>query len=311
MVGTSQVFRAVRLLVQKVAQTSATVLIWGESGSGKELVANAIHDCSSRATSPFIAINCGAIAPALIEAELFGFERDSFTGAMRNHIGLVERASGGTLFLDEVTEMGAQMQTRLLRFLETRRFLRIGGSLELETDLRIIAATNRNPRKTVGEGALREDLFYRLAGFPIYVPPLRERGDDVSLLAEHYLSALNTRHGCAKRFSEGSLLTLRTHHWPGNVRELKNAVERAHIMDEHRLELQPMLWPSAVRDCSEGGIPVPIGSSLDQAERWLVEATLAHWGGDKDRTAKTLGCCLRTLYNKLTLYDRQRCEVSP
>jgi DNA-binding NtrC family response regulator len=197
----------------------------------------------------------------------------------------------------------------LLRFLETRRFLRIGGALEIHTDVRIIAATNRDPGRTVGEGALREDLFYRLAGFPIHVPPLRERGDDVSMLAEHCLRGLNERNASAKVFSVCSRRTLRTHRWPGNVRELKNAIERAYIICEQRLELQPMVWPGAGGSSDDGSVPLPIGSSLVQAERWLIEATLAHWEGDKNRTATTLGCSVKTLYNKLTRYGRQRSEV--
>jgi len=310
MVGGSPALQAVRDLIQKVAPTEASVLIWGESGSGKELVARAIHAHSARAAGPFLDINCGALPPTLIETELFGFERGSFTGAERTHVGLVERASGGTLFLDEVTEMSAEMQTRLLRFLETHRFMRVGGSRELQTDVRIVAATNRHPYKAVGEGALREDLFYRLAVFPIYLPPLRERCDDVSLLAEHFLSVLNVRNRSVKLLSEDSRKTLHAHRWPGNVRELKHAIERAYIMCEGRLELQPMSWFATGRDCADstdadGGIPVPIGSSLDEVERWLIKATLAHWDGNKHRTASTLGCSLKTLYNKLTLYSHE------
>lgn len=314
MIGSSPALQAVQDLVQKVAPTEATALIWGESGSGKELVARAIHARSGRAAGPFLDINCGALPPTLIETELFGFERGSFTGAMRTHVGLVERASGGTLFLDEVTEMSTAMQTRLLRFLETHRFLRVGGSQELQTDVRIVAATNRHPRKAVGEGALREDLFYRLAVFPIFLPPLRERGEDVFLLAEHFLSALNARNRSTKLLSDGSRKTLHAHRWPGNVRELKNAVERAYIMCERRLELQPMTWFARDSDCADipdvdADIPVPIGSSLDEVERWLIEATLAHWDGNKHHTASTLGCSLKTLYNKLALYARQGCEA--
>src|ERR1700761_2569450 len=194
MVGRSTAIQAVRDLVEKVAPTDATVLISGESGSGKELVAQAIHARSPRVSGPFLGINCGALAPTLIESELFGFERGSFTGASRSHAGLVERASGGTLFLDEVTEMSADMQTRLLRFLETQRFFRVGGSQELHTDVRVVAATNRSPVQAVREGAMREDLLYRLAVFPISLAPLRERGEDVVLLADYFLDDLNGRN---------------------------------------------------------------------------------------------------------------------
>src|ERR1700689_5523163 len=205
MVGGSAAIQAVRDLVDKVAPTDATVLISGESGSGKELVAQAIHARSPRGSGPFLGINCGALAPTLIESELFGFERGSFTGASRSHAGLVERASGGTLFLDEVTEMSADMQTRLLRFLETQRFFRVGGSQELRTDVRVVAATNRSPVQAVREGALREDLLYRLAVFPIALAPLRERGDDVVLLAEHFLNEINARNDTAKKFAASAL----------------------------------------------------------------------------------------------------------
>jgi DNA-binding NtrC family response regulator len=310
MVGRSSAINAVRELVEKVAPTDATVLITGESGSGKELVAQAIHARSLRGAGPFLGINCGALPPTLIESELFGFERGSFTGASRTHAGLVERASGGTLFLDEVTEMSADMQTRLLRFLETQRFYRVGGSQELRTDVRVVAATNRSPVQAVRDGSMREDLLYRLAVFPISLAPLRERGDDVVLLAEYFLDDLNARNDTAKKFADTALHTLRDYHWPGNVRELKNAIERAFIMGAEELDLQPMHIhaPStdrAARADSDGGIQVPIGSSLAQAERWLIEATLAHWAGNKNRAARTLGCSLKTLYNKLAAYERQ------
>src|SRR6202167_801197 len=226
MVGGSAAIQAVRDLVDKVAPTDATVLISGESGSGKELVAQAIHARSARGAGPFLGINCGARAPTLIESELFGFERGSFTGASRSYAGLVERASGGTLFLDEVTEMSADMQTRLLRFLETQRFFRVGGSREIQTDVRVVAATNRSPIQAVRDGAMREDLLYRLAVFPISLAPLRQRGDDVMLLAEHFLTELNARHGTNREFSHAACQTLRECHWRGHVRALKNTIER-------------------------------------------------------------------------------------
>jgi len=312
MVGRSSVIQAVRDLVDKVAPTDATVLISGESGSGKELVAQAIHARSARSSGPFLGINCGALPPTLIESELFGFERGSFTGAARSHAGMVERASGGTLFLDEVTEMSADMQTRLLRFLETRRFFRVGGTQEIQTDVRVVAATNRSPVQAVREGTLREDLLYRLAVFPIALAPLRERGEDIVLLADHFLLELNARNGTSKLFSSSAQRKLREYHWPGNVRELKNAIERAYILCDRALELEPMnihveafAGEHAVLSEAHGGVRVPIGSSLAQAERWLIEATLAHWSGNKNRAARMLGCSLKTLYNKLAAYERQ------
>jgi two-component system, NtrC family, response regulator HydG len=316
MVGRSTVIQAVRDLVDKVAPTDATVLISGESGSGKELVAQAIHAGSARRSGPFLGINCGALPPTLIETELFGHERGSFTGAARSHAGMVERASGGTLFLDEVTEMSSDMQTRLLRFLETRRFFRVGGTQEVQTDVRVVAATNRPPIQAVREGSLREDLLYRLAVFPIALAPLRERGEDIVLLADHFLIELNARNGTSKVFGASARRKLREYHWPGNVRELKNAIERAYILCDRELEIEPMnLHAAIVEDVrvdaheDQGGVRVPIGSSLEQAERWLIEATLAHWAGNKNRAAKMLGCSLKTLYNKLAAYQRQSMEA--
>ena len=316
MVGRSPVIQAVRDLVEKVAPTDATVLISGESGSGKELVAQAIHARSAHSSGPFLGINCGALPPTLIESELFGFERGSFTGAQRSHAGMVERASGGTLLLDEVTEMSADMQTRLLRFLETRRFFRVGGTQEIQTDVRVVAATNRSPVQAVREGSLREDLLYRLAVFPIALAPLRERGEDVVLLADHFLLELNARNGTDKIFGPNAQRKLREYHWPGNVRELKNAIERAYILSDRELELEPMNLHAAVAanerivaHDEHGGVRVPIGTSLAQAERWLIEATLAHWAGNKNRAARMLGCSLKTLYNKLAAYERQAMEA--
>jgi DNA-binding NtrC family response regulator len=308
MIGRSAAMKAVHALVQRVAPTDATVLVSGESGSGKEPVAQAIHRQSERRSGPFLAVNCGAIPATLIESELFGYERGSFTGAARSHEGVFERASGGTLFLDEVTEMPNEMQTRLLRLLETRRFFRVGGSNEIRTDVRIVAATNRCPIQATHEGVLREDLLYRLAVFPIVIPPLRDRGDDVLLLANHFLDDLNQRNGTRKRFSAAALVTIETHSWPGNVRELKNAVERAFILSDDVLQLELLPVQSggdadslAARDA----VQVRCGTTLAEAERSLIEATLSHCNGNKTRAAQALGCSLKTLYNKLALYHRQ------
>jgi two-component system response regulator AtoC len=306
MIGRSAVMQAVHELVQRVAPTDATVLVSGESGAGKEPVAHAIHRQSERRGGPFIPVNCGAIPASLIESELFGYERGSFTGATRTHEGVFERASGGTLFLDEITEMPAEMQTRLLRLLETRRFFRVGGTNEIRTDVRIVAATNRCPIQAAHDGLLREDLLYRLAVFPITVPPLRERGDDVVLLANHFLDELNERNGTAKRFSAASLSTIGTHSWPGNVRELKNAVERSFILSDDLLELELLpLQPAAGNTAPPDCVQVRCGTTLAEAERSLIEVTLSHCNGNKTRAAQTLGCSLKTLYNKLALYHRQ------
>ena len=227
-------------LIERVAHTEATVLIVGESGSGKELVANTIHRMSARAKEAFVAVNCGAIPATLIEAELFGYEKGAFTGAAKTHRGYLERASGGTLFLDEITEMPLEMQVRLLRVLETGSFCRVGGDQEIRAGARIMAATNRDPATAVADNRLREDLMYRLAVFPINLPPLRTRGEDVELLARHFLSDLNHEAGSDKVFSSASLELLRTHPWPGNVRELKNCVQRAFILADEQVELKEL-----------------------------------------------------------------------
>ena len=312
LIGRSAVMRDLFRLIDRVGPTDATVLIVGESGCGKELVAQLIHAASTRATGPFLAINCGAIPDNLIEAELFGHEKGSFTGAVQGHAGVFERAGGGTLFLDEVTEMPIGMQTRLLRALESRRFRRVGGSRELDADIRVIAATNRDPMDAVRNGDLREDLLYRLAVFPIDVPPLRNRQDDVLLLADRFLAQLNQATGSRKRLSANSMATLSRHSWPGNVRELRNAIERAFILSDDCLELAPML-----PQVTEAAVVVPpaatvagddlfirVGSRIADVERALIEATLRSFSGNKRRTAEVLGCSLKTLYNKLNAYSR-------
>jgi DNA-binding NtrC family response regulator len=296
-------------LIQRVAPTEATVMIMGESGVGKEVVAECIHALSYRSQGPMVAINCGSIPASLIEAELFGYEKGSFTGASRAHAGVFERATGGTLFLDEVTEMPLDMQTRLLRVLETGRFYRVGGTQEIKTDIRVIAATNRNITEAVTHRQLREDLMYRLAVFPLHVPPLRERIGDVPLLAEHFLKLLNRANATQKRFSAAFIDALRTYRWAGNVRELKNAVERSFILADEVLEFDfPLSMPAPVNataSVQRAGLHVPLGSSLDEAERSLIEVTLDYCEGDKKRAAAVLGCSLKTLYNKLNSYARE------
>jgi DNA-binding NtrC family response regulator len=308
-------------LIERVGPTDASVLLTGESGSGKELAAQSIHECSSRRGKPFIAINCGAIPAGLIEAELFGYEKGSFTGAVRAHAGVFERAHGGTLLLDEVTEMPMDMQTRLLRVLETRRFYRVGASNEYSCDVRVIASTNRCPLTAVRNGTLREDLLYRLAVFPIEMPPLRNRGDDVELLANHFLSELNAQSMTQKRLSAAARMTLRQHSWPGNVRELKNCIERAFILGDSTLELAPLIQNHGVRNPEPAAssdfprdrerLDIRVGSRIYDMERSLIEATLDYFKGNKRRAADALGCSLKTLYNKLNGYSQnQQCANS-
>jgi len=301
----------VRDLIGRVAPTDSTVLICGESGCGKELVAESVHAMSPRADKPFVAINCAAIPATLIEAELFGHERGSFTGAMRTREGVFERASGGTLLLDEITEMPLDLQSRLLRVVETKRLNRVGGSNDLEVDVRVLASTNRSPAQAFEEGRLREDIYYRLAVVNVQLPPLRERGDDVLVLAEFFLAELNLRNGTHKRLSDELRARFIRHRWPGNVRELRNCVERAYILCDGELNLgeQDMM---TLRQHPEGEGPtsdmiqMPIGATLEEIERTFILATLKHFEGDKRRAADVLGCSLKTLYNKLHAYQRDR-----
>jgi DNA-binding NtrC family response regulator len=306
--GSSPVMQEVYRMIEKVSPTEATVFITGESGCGKELVARTIHERSVRAHGPFVAINCGAIPQNLIEAELFGHERGAFTGANRQHRGCFERAEGGTLFLDEITEMAPEMQVRLLRVLETGRFMRVGGDGEIKTNVRVLTATNRDALDAVRDGRLREDLMYRLAVFPITLPPLRDREGDTELLAEHFLQNLNVEAGSSKRFSRAALTTIRAYHWPGNVRELKNAVHRAFIMAEDVVELDHagIACPAVEGEC----LRVPVGTSLAEMERQAIFATLDHCRGNKRRAAEMLGVSLKTLYNRLTAYQAEGARLA-
>ena len=315
LVGNSEAMLEVFRLIDRVGPTEASVLLTGESGSGKELAAQSIHDRSQRRGGPFIAVNCGAIPAGLIEAELFGYEKGSFTGAVRAHAGVFERAQGGTLLLDEVTEMPLDMQTRLLRVLETRKFYRVGANVEFLSDVRVIASTNRCPLQAVQNGQLREDLLYRLAVFPIDLPPLRSRGSDVDVLAEQFLADLNTQARTQKRLSAVSRMTLKQHTWPGNVRELKNCIERAFILCDQTLELAPLIQNSAGRGAeSHAGrerLDIRVGSRIYDMERSLIEATLDYFKGNKRRAADALGCSLKTLYNKLNGYSQnEECASS-
>jgi DNA-binding NtrC family response regulator len=302
LLGASAPMQALYEMITRVAPTDASVFFIGESGTGKDLAAQTLHHLSRRSKAPFLPLNCGAISPTLIESELFGHERGSFTGAARRHKGYFERAHTGTLFLDEITEMPIELQVKLLRVLETGTVARIGGDQPVEVDVRVVAATNRDPQKAVTEGKLREDLLYRLQVFPIYMPPLRDRSDDVTLLAEYFLGQLNERQGTAKRFTEDSLERLRTHTWPGNVRELKNIVHRAFIMADQ--EISPRCLPREVGGDSGSlrSLHFQVGASIEDVERRLIMATLEAYGGNKRKTADVLGVSLKTLYNRLNSY---------
>jgi DNA-binding NtrC family response regulator len=303
--------------LDRVAGSSATVIILGESGSGKELVANAIHQLSERRQKPFIAVNCGALPETLIESELFGHERGSFTGAARTHRGCFERANGGTLLLDEITEMPLDMQVRLLRVLESGRFSRIGGDQEIAADVRVIAASNRDLRAAVAGGRLREDLMYRLCVIPVSVPPLRERGADTLLLAEMFLERLNEVHGTAKAFTPEACQSIGAYRWPGNVRELKNVIHRAYVLSDAEVDVDTgaefiapasgAASPSRAEVTSSNEVRIQVGTSLDVAERALIMATLRALDGSKSKAAQVLGISLKTLYNRLHAYGGGVC----
>ncbi len=302
--------------ISRVAGTGVSVFLTGESGTGKEVVARSVHDLSRRRKQPFLAVNCGAISPNLIESEIFGHEKGSFTGAERQHHGFFERAHGGTLFLDEITEMPLDLQVKLLRVLETGVFMRVGSTQTLESDVRIIAATNRLPEQAVAQGKMREDLLYRLNVFPIALPPLRDRTDDIPLLAEHFLADICKREGRAKRLAPAALARLAAYRWPGNVRELRNVVQRAYVMAAGDTITDEWLPGDAPAGAAGGGvagsapasISIPLGTSMAEAERQLILGTLRHYGNHKERTAAALGVSLKTLYNRLKEYAADKVD---
>jgi DNA-binding NtrC family response regulator len=291
-----------------VAPTEATVLLMGESGTGKDVVAQTVHTLSRRSSAPFWPLNCGAVSPNLIESDLFGHERGSFTGADRLHKGYFERANGGTLFLDEITEMPVELQVKLLRVLETGKVIRVGGEKPVDVDVRVIAASNRDPDKAVEQGKLREDLLYRLRVFPLELPPLRDREDDIDLLANHFLAELNQAEGTRKTFSRECLAQMRAYSWPGNVRELKNLVHQAFILadDEIGITCLPPQIKGSNRiesaDSMSSGLRLSVGMSIAEADRRLILATLDELGGNKKKAAEVLGISLKTLYNRLNEY---------
>ncbi len=303
MQGDSPSMRRLFTLLRKVSETGMTVLLVGESGVGKELAARAIHRLSDRSPGPLVAVNCGAISPEILESELFGHEKGSFTGANKQHVGFFERASSGTLFLDEITETSPELQVKLLRVLESGCVRRVGGEMETPIDVRVIAATNRSPDEAMDEGVLREDLYYRLAQFPLRVPPLRERGDDVITLARRFLAEFGQNNGVEKTFSREVLELLRVHDWPGNVRELKNVVGRAYVLAGdviHPDDLPPGVVEGAPIDSNY--LKVAVGMPLDEVERRAILATVEHLDGDKKAAATALGISLKTLYKKLKKY---------
>ena len=303
--GSSEIMRELFCLLRRVAAVDTAVLVTGESGTGKDLAARTIHRFSNRAEGPFVAKNCAAIPPELCESELFGHEKGSFSGATRCHRGLFEQADRGTLFLDEITEMQPEHQVKLLRVLEGGSFRRVGGETDLRGDVRIIAASNRDADEAIADGTLREDLYYRIARFPIAMPPLRERGEDIGGLARYFLQGLNEREGCAKTLGSDAVETLAAYSFPGNVRELQSLVERAFLLSPG--EIRASDFPPLTREPAVAGnhIRVRIGSSVHDAEKALILATLHSHENDKTAAAETLGISLRTLYNRLNSYAEE------
>jgi DNA-binding NtrC family response regulator len=305
MIGHSDEMRHIYNMIEAVAPSTATVLIIGESGTGKELVARAMHNKSARKRGPFVALNCGAFPREILENELFGHEKGAFTGAINEKQGCFELAHGGTLFLDEVAEMEPDIQVKFLRALEQRAFRRLGGKKEIEVDIRVVAATNKNIDDALREGKLREDLYHRLAVIPLQLPPLRDRSGDVRLLAEEFLGRFAKEQGKDIRgFSEGALAYLETYRWPGNVRELKNAVERAVILatgDQIEVSgIQPKHFSLEERE-----VHIPVGTTLEEVERRVMLKTFAFTAGDHAKTARILGVKEKDLRQKLLSYMKE------
>jgi DNA-binding NtrC family response regulator len=308
LLGYSAAMTTLQHQILRVAATDASVFIVGESGSGKELVAQEIHMQSKRKEDIFLAVNCGAISPHLIESELFGHEKGSFTSADRLHKGYFERASKGTLFLDEILEMPMTSQVKLLRVLETKNFSRIGGHHVLHSDARIIVATNQDPLQAIVEGRFRLDLYHRLNVLPIHIPALRDRKEDIELLARHFLDEYNQLHQTKKMISTEMISKLRKYSWPGNVRELRYFIQRACILSNDMLELSlPTKSLEAVIE-NRQLIDIQVGMTVAQANQRLIVATLVFCGGAKKQAAKLLGISLKSLYNRLEEYSQ--CEKS-
>jgi DNA-binding NtrC family response regulator len=301
-VGNSPGIRGVYRVIEQSAPTSASVLVSGDSGTGKELVAQTIHELSPRATFPFVAINCAAIPETLLESEIFGHEKGAFTGAQDRRIGVFELAHRGTLFLDEIAEMMPATQVKLLRVLQERVLRRLGGRQEIAVDVRVIAATNVDPDDAVRSGKLREDLYYRLNVFALELPPLRERKEDIPLLVQSFLNEFNARNAKSVRAVDQEAMYLLEHYpWPGNIRELRNVIERATILADDEF-IQPKHLPPTLVSRGEETLPtltLSPGTTVDEAERRLILLTLEHTRNNKTRAAEILGISLKTLHNKL------------
>ncbi len=310
-IGQSPRMQALYQMIQTVAPLNSTVLIVGESGTGKELVARAIHNLSPRADRPFVSVNCGAFTETLLESELFGYRKGAFTGATANRKGLFEAAGRGTIFLDEVGEMSPAMQVKLLRVLQERKVRPVGAHEEVDTQARVIAATNRDLAKMVKEGAFREDLYYRISVIPLELPPLRERREDISILAEHFVAKFCAQTGKRLRLGARTLELLENYHWPGNVRELEHTIERA-VALEPTDEIQPERLPDAIRNYSAASARadfvfpeegIDLFAHLESLERAYVAEALRRTGGNQTRAAELLHIPVRSLRHLLDKHD--------
>jgi DNA-binding NtrC family response regulator len=315
MVGSSKSMREIFTLIEQIAPSNVSVLITGESGTGKELVARTLHDLSPRKQRPFVAVNCAAIPETLIESEIFGHEKGSFTGALERRVGCFELAANGTLLLDELAEMPIGTQAKLLRVLEERKLRRLGAKAEIDVDVRVLAATNRDPELAIEQNSLRSDLFYRLNVFHIHLPPLRSHMEDLPTMAEAMLDEMNKKHGRKVSGLAPSIVDrMMAWSWPGNGRELRNTIERAVILcpDGAPLDaghLPPAFGrsPVAAHAANDSSlVPVRVGTTVDEAERLLILRTLEATGQNKTRAAEILGVSLKTLHNKLKEYSQNR-----
>jgi len=313
LIGGSPAMREIYSLIEQIAPSSASVLITGESGTGKELVARTIHQLSPRHDRPFVGINCSAIPESLMESELFGHEKGAFTGAASRRPGCFELADGGTLLLDGISEMPAILQSKLLRVIEERSVRRLGSRKEIDVDVRILAATNQDPQESIVKGRLREDLLYRLNVFRIHLPALKERKEDLPLLAQYLVTKLAEKHARPARFlSPAAISALQFHAWPGNVRELRNVIERAVIIcsgeEIERHHFAPYPIDQRERSRNEDTITFPVGTPIEEVERQMIVRTLKKTKNNKTRAAELLGISLKTLHNKLNLY-RERGQL--
>ncbi len=305
LIGSSAPMHRLYRSLRRVAKTEANVLIVGESGAGKELVAQTIHLASQRNQHPFVAINCGALSPELIDSELFGHEKGAFTGANKAHQGVFQQAEGGTLFLDEITEMPLEQQVKLLRVLETGEYRPVGSQGAKQAQVRIVSATNRDPQQAIEQQHLREDLYFRLAHFPLTVPPLREREEDIVGLAKHFIAYRNANETQHKTIHQAALEKIVTHNWPGNVRELKHTIERAFILADTVITAEHLIFEAPPLETGSNLEEIiPAGIALEEIEKAAIIKTLNGNEGNKTETAQDLGISVKTLYNKLDKYQQ-------